>query len=86
MSDPMTIIGAVAAIVTIGVEVMALVSGAVWVVQKVQLTTATLTAEISHLATAVDKLHLTTTEMHDDVSDIQSRVAVLEAKRCEGCN
>ena len=84
--DTMTaIVSTLAAACMVTLEVIVLIISAVWMVGKIQATTARLSTEIGHLADSVKVLHEDMTSIHDDVSDIQSRVAVLESKRCEGC-
>ena len=77
-------VAAGAAVFAVFVEAIVIIAGSIWAVNKIQITTATLTTEIAHLTAAVDRLHSDITSIHEDVSDIQGRVLVLEARRSEG--
>lgn len=81
--DTMTaVVSTLAAASMVTLEVIVLVVSAVWVVGKIQATTATLSSEIGHLSDSVRDLHEDLTNVHNDLSEIQTKVAVLESREC----
>lgn len=79
--DSMTeIITAMCAITAVFLEVMCLIAGAVWVVNKIHATTASLSSEIKHLTEAVQALNNDINSIHSDVSSLKERVAVVESR------
>ena len=81
-ADVSTIAAGVAAVLTISLEVMALIGSAVWVVSKIQATTLKLTSEISHLSDTVRGLHEDISRLYDDLGKMQTKIAVIENRDC----
>jgi len=73
------IVSMAGAAITVTLEVVVLVVSAIWMVGKIQAVTVRLSTEIGHLADSVKTLHQDMTSIHADVSDIKSRIAVLES-------
>jgi len=70
-----------AALVAVALEILVVVGGAMWVVHRLQITTAKLSTEIEHLADAVSNLHTDLSSIHGEISEIHQRLAVLESIR-----